>query len=71
MLEQLFEYYHERKLNEKGSESKKKMNAYAKVFDEIIISSDDSDGLEGVMEAVSSYGIEAEKEGFINGFRVA
>lgn len=68
MLEQIFYYYHENKLNKKNGESKTRIDAYAKIFKEIENSSNDS---EKTMDIVGLYGIEAEKEGFINGFRIA
>ena len=68
MLEKIFECYYENKLNKKNGESKETRDAYTRAFEEI---SDFSDNLENTMEAVSLYGIAAEKEGFLNGFRIA
>lgn len=68
MLEKIFECYYESKLNKKNGESTEIKDAYARAFEEI---SDYPGDLENVMEAVSLYGIAAEKEGFLNGFRIA
>ena len=64
MLEQIFYYYHENKLNKKNGESKTSLDAYAKIFKEVESCSNNP---EKTMDIVGLYGIEAEKEGFING----
>lgn len=68
MLEQIFYYYHENKLNKKNGESKTRIDAYVKIFKEVESCSNNP---EKTMDIVGLYGIEAEKEGFINGFRIA
>ena len=65
---QIFYYYHENKLNKKNGESKARIDAYAKIFKEVESCSNNP---EKTMDIVGLYGIEAEKEGFINGFRIA
>lgn len=68
-LEKIFQGYYEERLGDEKPDSVEMRTAFESVIEELDTQKVHDSG--AVMEAVSAYGMEAEKTGFMAGFRMA
>lgn len=68
-LEKIFQGYYEERLGGEKPDPREMSRAYERVLEELEGNHSQDSG--DVMESVSQYGMEAEKAGFLAGFRMA